>query len=112
MDVPIQITPRAIEMGKQKLAEAPEGALGIRIGVRGGGCSGLAYVFDFATKVRQDKDRVLEFDGLRVIVDEKSLKFLEGSTLHWNDALVGYGFRWDNPNAKGDCGCGESFSVG
>jgi iron-sulfur cluster assembly protein len=109
--LPITLTPRAIEMGKKKLAEAAPEAVGLRVGVRGGGCSGLAYVFDFATKVRPDKDRVLDFDGLAIVVDHKSIQFLEGSTLEWSDKLVGYGFKWNNPNAKSDCGCGESFTV-
>ena len=112
--LPFTLTPRAIEMGKKKLAEADasKGApLGIRVGVKGGGCSGLSYAFDFATKVREGKDRVLEFDGLRIVVDQKSIQYLRGSVLAWNDALVGHGFRWENPNAKSDCGCGESFSV-
>ena len=108
---PIQLTPRAIEMGKVKLSEAGEGKLGIRVGVKGGGCSGLSYHFDFADKVRPHRDRLLDFDGLAIIVDDRSLVFLEGAVLNWNDGLVGYGFRWENPNAKGGCGCGESFSV-
>ena len=108
---PIAVTDRAIEMGKKKLAQAGEGKLGIRIGVKGGGCHGLSYHFDFADKVRTGRDLALDFDGLTLVVDTKSLEYLRGSTLAWNDGLVGYGFRWENPNAKGGCGCGESFSV-
>lgn len=110
-DFPFTMSPRAIEMGKQKLAEAEGEVLGIRVGVRGGGCSGLSYVFDFAKKVREGRDRVLEFEGLRIVVDEKSLRYLAGAVLEWNDALVGHGFKWNNPNARSDCGCGESFAV-
>jgi iron-sulfur cluster assembly protein len=112
---PIQLTPKAIEMAKQKLraaeAEGVEGVVGLRVGVRGGGCSGLAYAFDFATKVRPNRDRVLDFDGLTIVVDDRSLKFLEGSTLDWETRLMGYGFKWLNPHAKAGCGCGESFRV-
>lgn len=108
----IQVTSRAVQMGKKKLSQAGEGKLGIRIGVKGGGCHGLAYHFDFADKVREGRDVVLDFDGLTLVVDTRSLEYLKGSTLAWNDGLVGYGFRWENPNAKGGCGCGESFSVG
>ncbi len=110
-DAPIALSERAVEMGKKKLTEAGEGALGIRIGVKGGGCNGLAYHFDFATKVRPQRDLRLDFDGLTVVVDTRSLEYLKGSVLHWSDALVGHGFRWENPNAKSGCGCGESFHV-
>jgi len=109
---PITVAPRAVEMGKKKLEEERDDEIvGIRVGVRGGGCSGLTYVFDFAKRVRPDKDLVLEFDGLTLVVDRKSLRYLAGSRLEWNDALVGNGFRWENPNAKGGCGCGISFDV-
>lgn len=112
---PIQLTPKAVEMAKRKLEEAAEegvdGVIGLRVGVRGGGCSGLAYAFDFATKVRPKRDQVLEFDGLKVIVDDRSLKYLAGSTLDWETRLMGYGFKWLNPQAKAGCGCGESFRV-
>lgn len=107
----IRLTPKAIEMAKKKLLEAKEPVLGLRIGVRGGGCSGFSYVFDFATKVRDGRDRVLDFDGLKVVVDDRSLEYLAGSTLDWETKLMGYGFKWLNPNAKGACGCGESFTV-
>lgn len=110
-EAPIQITPKAREMAKQKLAEGGEGALGLRVGIRGGGCSGYAYVFDFARKVREKRDLVYDFDGLKVVVDDRSLKFLEGAVLDWEEQLLGYGFKWRNPNASGGCGCGESFSV-
>jgi iron-sulfur cluster assembly protein len=112
MQTPITLTPRAIEMGKKKLAQwGGDGAIGIRVGVKGGGCSGLSYVFDFAEKLREGKDFTMEFDGLTVVCDHKSVELLRGSVLDWSDDLVNHGFRWKNPNAKGDCGCGESFSV-
>lgn len=112
----ITITPRAIEMGKQKLLEAQSEAggsspVGIRVGVKGGGCSGLSYHFEMADGVRESRDLVMDLDGLTLLVDRRSLKYLAGSVLDWNDGLVEYGFRWKNPNAKKDCGCGTSFSV-
>jgi iron-sulfur cluster assembly protein len=108
---PITVTPRAIEMGKQKLAEVGGSFVGIRVGVKGGGCSGLSYHFELAERVREDRDLVLDLDGLKLLVDKRSLRYLEGSVLEWNDGLVEYGFRWKNPNAKKDCGCGSSFSI-
>lgn len=109
-EIPISVTTRAIEMGKQKLEEAGGGHLGIRVGVKGGGCSGLLYHFEFADDVREKRDLVAKIDGLTLLVDRRSLKYLAGSVLDWNDSLVEYGFRWKNPNAAKDCGCGTSFT--
>ena len=108
-ELPIELSPRAIEMGKKKLAEADGEPVGIRVGIKGGGCSGLQYHFEFADAVRDKRDIVADVDGFRILVDRRSLKYLGGSVLEWNDGLVGYGFRWRNPNAKKDCGCGSSF---
>jgi len=108
-EVPIMVAPRAVQMGKQKLSEAGDSPIGIRVGIKGGGCSGLQYHFEFAYDVREKRDLVTELDGLTLLVDKRSLKYLSGSILDWNDGLVEYGFRWTNPNAKKDCGCGTSF---
>lgn len=108
-EIPISVTDRAIEMGKEKLDDAGGGHLGIRVGIKGGGCSGLLYHFEFADEVKP-RDLVAELDGLTLLVDKRSLKYLAGSVLDWNDALVEYGFRWKNPNAEKGCGCGTSFT--
>ena len=108
----ITLTPKAVEMAKQKVAGADGPVEGLRLGVKGGGCSGYYYVYDFAKKVRPNKDLVFDFDGLKVVVDNRSIEFLKGAVLDWESGLMSYGFRWKNPNAKGDCGCGESFEVG
>jgi iron-sulfur cluster assembly protein len=107
----ITLTEKAIEMGKQKVADVGEPVHGLRLGIKGGGCSGYYYVYDFAKKVRPKKDLVLDFDGLTVVVDQRSLEFLKGATLDWEQGLMSYGFKWKNPNATGDCGCGQSFEV-
>jgi iron-sulfur cluster assembly protein len=107
----ITLTPRAIEMGKQKVANADEPVEGLRLGIKGGGCSGYYYVYDFAKKIRPEKDLVFDFDGLTVVVDNRSLEFLKGAVLDWEQGLMSYGFKWKNPNATGDCGCGQSFEV-
>lgn len=113
-DPSIRVTDKAAQMGvKQLLEHAYEKgvqALGLRLGVKGGGCSGYYYVYEPATKIR-DKDLVWRFGELTVVVDPRSLKLLEGGTLDWEQKLMGYGFKWDNPNAAGDCGCGASFNV-
>lgn len=110
----IEVTPRAVEMGKRQLQEAAgkthEDILGLRLGVKGGGCSGYYYVFEPATK-QGKRDLVWDFDGLIVFVDNRSLKLLEGARLDWEQKLMGYGFKWENPHAKGDCGCGMSFNA-
>ena len=98
-------------MAKAKIAQVGESAEGLRIGIKGSGCSGYSYVYDIATKVRPDRDLVFTFDGLKVIVDQKSIKYLAGATLDWEQNLMKYGFKWKNPNATGGCGCGESFNV-
>jgi iron-sulfur cluster assembly protein len=107
----IQLTPRAVENGKRKLAEAEGPIVGLRVGVKGGGCSGYTYVFDFTQKVRPGRDVVYDFDGLKVVIDDRSIELLRGATLDWEQRLMGYGFKWVNPNAKSDCGCGVSFST-
>ena len=108
---PIDLTPKAIAMGKRKVEQAEEPVIGLRLGVRGGGCSGYSYVYDFAKRVREDKDRVFDFDGLKVVVDLRSLELLGGGLLDWEQNLMAYGFKWRNPNAKSGCGCGQSFEL-
>lgn len=107
----IELTKLAIEFGKKKLAEADGEVLGIRVGVKGGGCNGFSYIFEFAKAAREGRDQVLDFDGLKIIIDPKSLELLSGATLDWETKLVGYGFKWRNPNARDVCGCGDSFDV-
>jgi iron-sulfur cluster assembly protein len=84
---------------------------GLRVSVKAGGCSGLSYVFGW-DETPKDTDQVFEgTDGARVFVDPRSLKFLDGTTLDYDTALISKGFLLENPRAKGTCGCGVSFSV-
>lgn len=106
----ITVTPKALEMAKRKLAEAQQSVLGLRVGVKGGGCSGVSYAIQFA-ETQRDNDHIFEFDGIKIFVDAKSLELLKGSTLSWEDKLIGHGFKFINPNAKSGCGCGSSFSL-
>ena len=89
--------------------EAPEGS-GIRIGIRGGGCSGLSYFLD-AEQNPRDNDHVIESHGSRVFIDPKSLLFLQGTVLDYVTGLMEAGFKFVNPKAAKNCGCGESFSM-
>jgi iron-sulfur cluster assembly protein len=87
----------------------PDG--GLRIGIKAGGCSGLSYVFAWEPAPKAG-DHVFDGpQGARVFVDQKSYKFIDGTTLDYDTSLVSKGFVFDNPNAKGTCGCGTSFSV-
>jgi len=82
----------------------------LRVGVKGGGCSGLSYVMDFDNQVT-DMDEVVDLGALSVIIDKKSVLYLYGTELEFSDGLNGKGFHWVNPNASRTCGCGESFSL-
>lgn len=83
----------------------------LRVGVKGGGCSGLSYVMDFDDKT-DPTDEIVKVDGgLTVVIDKKSVLYLFGTELTYSDGLNGRGFQWVNPNASRTCGCGESFSL-
>ncbi len=107
----ITLTPKAISEVKrlQDEQKLPEGT-GLRMGVRGGGCSGLTYALNFDTN-QKETDRVFEIDGVKLVVDSKSFLYLAGTTLDYTDGLNGSGFTFDNPNATQSCGCGSSFSA-
>jgi iron-sulfur cluster assembly protein len=83
----------------------------LRIGVKGGGCSGLSYHLDLTDKPPGKFDKVFEKDGAQVIVDQKSYLYLNNTHLIWEDKLTRQGFKFENPNVKNSCGCGESFTV-
>jgi len=106
----IEFTPRAVERAKALLAREGKPDHGVRVGVRGGGCSGLSYFVDVEHQEKRG-DLVLDFDGLRVYLDVKSQLFLVGTQVDWEDGLMDSGFRFKNPNAQRSCSCGESFTV-
>jgi iron-sulfur cluster assembly protein len=83
----------------------------LRVGVKGGGCSGLSYVMDFDDTI-EEFDEIIQLDGgLKVIIDRKSVLYLYGTELDYSDGLNGKGFQWANPNSSRTCGCGESFAL-
>ncbi len=106
----ITITDTAAEKVAQLIAKRPSPTEGLRVGVRGGGCSGFTYFLEFAESA-QKGDRELEEKGIRLFVDPKSYLYLMGTTIDYVDGLAGAGFKFTNPNARRTCGCGESFSV-
>jgi iron-sulfur cluster assembly protein len=103
----LTLTPTAIQKVKTILAERGEDA-GLRIAVIGGGCSGFQYQMTLDKEANAD-DQVVELDGLRVFIDARSLLYLNGTRVDYVESLTGSGFKFENPNAKGSCGCGESF---
>ncbi|MFV1996916.1 MAG: iron-sulfur cluster assembly protein IscA [Acidiferrobacterales bacterium] len=84
--------------------------IGLRLGIKTTGCSGLAYVLEFVDEFRGD-DEVFESQGIKVIVDPKSLVYIDGTRLDYTREGLNEGFRFENPNVKDECGCGESFTV-
>jgi iron-sulfur cluster assembly accessory protein len=102
------VTTEAAAEVKKLLANEPEKS-GLRLEIRGGGCSGMSYglIFDNPT----EKDHVIESNGVKVMVDPKSAIYLKGTVLDFEGGLEGRGFTIKNPNAKGTCGCGNSFNV-
>lgn len=104
----VSITEAAAQEVQRLLTEEP-GKEGLRIEIRGGGCSGMSYGMSFDTK--QEKDHVVEMHGIKVFVDPKSAIYLKGTVLDYQSGLQGKGFVIKNPQAKGSCGCGNSFSV-
>ncbi len=106
----INVTPKAVQKIKEAFAKNNVSEGGLRLGVQGGGCSGLSYLFRLETKQRE-KDQVYEFEGVKIFVDPKSMLYLDGMTLDYRESLIHSGFVFDNPNAKKSCGCGTSFSA-
>jgi iron-sulfur cluster assembly protein len=82
----------------------------LRLGVKGGGCSGLSYVLAFDDQIKE-KDIILEKNGIKIVIDQKSMFYLSGTTLDFTDGLNGRGFVFNNPQATKTCGCGSSFGV-
>ena len=106
----IQVTERALGRIRQVFVKQGVEGGGLRLGVQGGGCSGMSYLIRFEPKQRPS-DRVFDFEGVKVFVDPKSLIYLEGMTLDYKESLMQSGFVFENPNAKKSCGCGTSFSA-
>ncbi|MAT57856.1 MAG: iron-sulfur cluster insertion protein ErpA [Ignavibacteriae bacterium] len=107
----IQITEKAAKQVQKVMEENNiEKGYGLRVGVKGGGCSGLTYQLGFDASPK-DGDTVIEKDGIKLFIDGKSLFYLMGTVLDFSDGLNGKGFVFNNPNAKKTCGCGESFGV-
>src|SRR5260221_11500936 len=105
----IELTSNAVRTIRRTMEQ--QNMAGLRLGVQGGGCSGLNYVVRFEQRPPSPKDNIFEREGAKVFVDPKSLKFLDGMVLDYHETLMERGFRFENPNATKSCGCGTSFQV-
>jgi iron-sulfur cluster assembly protein len=107
----VTITDGAVEYAKKRLAQRGTPDAAIRLGVRGGGCSGFSYVIEFADDPPKERDLVFVAGGVRFYVDKKSFVYLAGSALDFEKTLVFSGFKFRNPQEASRCGCGHSFTV-
>jgi iron-sulfur cluster assembly protein len=107
----VHITAEAVKYARKRLLARGTPEAAVRIGVRGGGCSGFNYVIEFSDDPPRAKDVVNELDGVKFYVDKKSLIYLAGSTLDYEHTLMFQGFRFRNPQEASRCGCGHSFTV-
>ena len=106
----INVTPKAVDIIKAAFAREGVSGGGLRLGVLGGGCSGLSYQFKYDAHPRS-RDHVFEFGDVRVFVDPKSMLYLDGLTLDFKESLMYSGFAFENPHAAKSCGCGTSFTA-
>jgi iron-sulfur cluster assembly protein len=107
----VRITAEAVKYAKKRLAARGTPDAAVRLGVRGGGCSGFNYVIEFSDDPPRSKDTVNDLDGVKFYVDKKSLIYLAGSVLDYEHTLMFQGFRFKNPQEASRCGCGHSFTV-
>ena len=105
----VTLTDAAANRVQTFLANRGKG-IGLRLGIQTTGCSGLAYVLEFVDEL-DEGDEVYEHNGVKVIIDAKSMVYLDGTELDYTKEGLNEGFKFTNPNAKGECGCGESFNV-
>jgi iron-sulfur cluster assembly protein len=107
----MSIAPAAAVFARQKLTQRGTPNAAVRLGIKGGGCSGFSYVIQFDDEPARERDTVYEVDGVKFYVDKKSLVYLAGSLLDYEKTLMFQGFKFRNPNEATSCGCGHSFTV-
>ena len=106
----ITITPAAAKAIHSQAEKRGTPQAALRVGIKGGGCSGFSYLFEWCDGAPGEHDQVFAQDGVRVYIDPKSMVYLEGVRLDYVSSLMKSGFKLDNPNAKGQCGCGDSVT--
>lgn len=104
------VTARAAKMMRGQLEKRGTPQAAIRFGIRGGGCTGYSYMFQFEDGPPRSKDRVIDAFGVRIYVDPKSMLLVKGTEIDFETGIRGHGFRFENPNVETSCGCGESVS--
>ncbi len=111
--MPILLTERAASEIKTIIKQQglPEDQTRLRVGVKGGGCSGFSYLLDLTEEPKSDMDEELDSNGVKILIDMKSLLYLDGTEIDFKDEVMGRGFVFKNPNATSTCGCGSSFSA-
>ena len=112
----ISVSPQAVDAIARQMKKRGTPEASLRLGIRGGGCSGFSYVIEFHDGAPHARDRVFDFVAsdqtpVRVVVDPKSLLYLNGTLLEWEQTLLRQGFKFANPNEKTGCGCGSSFGL-
>ena len=108
----ITVTEKAVsEIKRLQQRDANSAEAAIRVMVSGGGCSGMSYKLGFEFADPKPTDKIIEKDGVKILIDQKSMLYLSGTELDFSDGLTGTGFTFNNPNANRTCGCGSSFSV-
>ena len=107
----IMLTPTAAQEVKRLIEKEQKPNLGLRVGIKGGGCSGMTYVLALDEAAPKQYDTVFEQEGVKVLIDAKSHLYLDGMTIDYKSGLMGGGFEFNNPNAKKSCGCGTSFTA-
>ena len=106
----IVITPRPAKVMQEQLVRRNTPEAAIRLGIRGGGCTGYSYLFEFEDDGARGNDHVFLQDGVKVLVDPKSMLYLDGTEVDFETGMRGHGFRFKNPNVQDACGCGESIA--
>ncbi len=107
----ITLSPTAAQEVKRLVEKEQKPNLGLRVGVKGGGCSGMTYVLSVDDATPKQYDTVFEHEGIKILIDAKSHLYLDGTTIDFKTSLMGGGFEFQNPLAKKSCGCGTSFTV-
>ena len=107
----ITLTPTAIQEVRRLMGQDATPNLALRLGVKGGGCSGFSYHMALEEATPKQYDTIMESEGIKILIDAKSLLYLDGTTVDFKTSLMGGGFEFQNPVAKKSCGCGHSFST-
>jgi iron-sulfur cluster assembly protein len=107
----IQLSEQCAEQVKKQLEKRGTPNAYLRLGLKGGGCSGYTYVIQYEDAAPKETDKTFQSNGINIVVDPKSIVYLNGCVLDWEKNLLKQGFKFNNPNEKASCGCGHSFSV-